>query len=173
MKHWMSFAFKPGPTYAGGGVDYAKQLLRRPGLPQGPGDYETPYEQVKVAFMFIRHADPKQLIISLPRAPADDSPGFILPDPGQAALVLPGCPRRCRRILAVHCHYGVGRRRAEGGGEGAEGAHVHRFPADSPRPAASVVDIKQGRPGHGKLILEELEKEDAELADEIRQRMFI
>ena len=164
-----------------GGVDYAKQLLEETvGYHKAQEIMKRLKEQVKVKpFMFIRHADPKQLINIIGRE-HPQTIALILSylDPGQAALVLAGLPQEMQADIARRI--AIMERASPEVLKEVERVLKERmstvFQQDftSAGGIESVVDIlNRADRGTEKLILEELEKEDAELADEIRQRMFI
>lgn len=164
-----------------GGVDYARELLEKTvGHHKAMEIIKRLKEQVKVKpFTFVRHTDPKQLVNIIGRE-HPQTIALILSylDSQQAALVLSELPGEMRSDIA--------RRIALMDRTSPEILiEVEKVLKDKLSTVvqqdftqAGGVDtlvniLNRVDRGTEKLILEELEKEDAELADEIRQRMFI
>ncbi|MEW5919746.1 MAG: flagellar motor switch protein FliG [Bacillota bacterium] len=164
-----------------GGVDYAKEILEKTlGHHKATEIIKRLKEQVKVKpFTFVRHADPKQLV-SLISQEHPQTIALILSylDASQAAMVISELPGEIRADIARRI--ALMERTSPEILKQVEGVLRDRlsslFQQDFTQAGGvdTVVDILNSVDrGTEKLILEDLEKEDAELADEIRQRMFI
>lgn len=164
-----------------GGVDYARELLEKTlGYHKAVEIIKRLKEQVKVKpFTFVRHTDPKQLVNLISRE-HPQTIALILSylDSQQAAMVLSELPEEMRADVARRIAL-MDRTSPEILKE-VEGVLKDKlssiFQQDFTQAGGieTVVDIlNRVDRGTEKLILEELEKEDAELADEIRARMFI
>ncbi len=164
-----------------GGMDYARQLLERTVGTQKATEImrrlkET--SQVK-PFTFVRNADIRQLV-SLISQEHPQTIAFILSylDADQAALIVAELPQEiqsdiARRIATME-------RTSPQVLQGVESVMRERLSAMFQQDFTavgglqSIVDILNNVDrGTEKLILERLDKEDEELAEKIRQRMFI
>lgn len=164
-----------------GGMDYARQLLERTVGSQKAAEImrrlkET--SQVK-PFTFARNADIRQLV-SLISQEHPQTIAFILSylDADQAALIVAELPQEiqsdiARRIATME-------RTSPQVLQGVESVMRERLSAMFQQDFTtvggiqSIVDILNNVDrGTEKLILESLDKEDEELAEKIRQRMFI
>ena len=164
-----------------GGVDYARELLEKTlGHHKAVEIIKRLKEQVKVKpFTFIRHTDPKQLVNMISREhPQTIAMILSYLDSQQAAMVLSDLPGEMRADIARRV--ALMERTSPEILKEVEGVLRDKlstvFQQDFTQAGGlgTVVDIlNRVDRGTEKLILEELEKEDAELADEIRQRMFI
>ncbi len=164
-----------------GGVDYARELLEKTlGHHKAVEIIKRLKEQVKVKpFTFVRHTDPKQLVNMISREhPQTIAMLLSYLDSQQAAMVLSDLPGEMRPDIARR----VALMERTSPEILKEVERVLRdklstvFQQDFTQAGGleTVVDIlNRVDRGTEKLILEDLEKEDAELADEIRQRMFI
>jgi flagellar motor switch protein FliG len=164
-----------------GGVDYARELLEKTvGRHKAVEIIKRLKEQVKVKpFTFVRHTDPKQLVNMISREhPQTIAMILSYLDSQQAAMVLSDLPGEVRADIARR----VALMERTSPEILKEVERVLRdklstvFQQDFTQSGGleTVVDIlNRVDRGTEKLILEDLEKEDAELADEIRQRMFI
>lgn len=164
-----------------GGVDYARELLEKTlGHHKAVELIKRLKEQVKVKpFTFVRHTDPKQLVNMISREhPQTIAMILSYLDSQQAAMVLSDLPGETRADIARR----VALMERTSPEILKEVENVLRdklstvFQQDFTQAGGieTVVDIlNRVDRGTEKLILEELEKDDAELADEIRQRMFI
>jgi len=164
-----------------GGYDYAKEILERTLGPQKAGDLmKRLKESSKVKpFTFVRNADTKQLVNMISQE-HPQTIAFILSylDADQSAMVLSELPQEIQSDIARRI--AVMERTSPQIIKGVESVMQERlstiFQQDftSAGGISSVVEILNNVDrGTEKLILEELEKEDAELAEEIRQQMFI
>ncbi len=164
-----------------GGYDYAKEILEQTLGPQKAGDLmKRLKESSKVKpFTFVRNADTKQLVNMISQE-HPQTIAFILSylDADQSAMVLSELPQENQSDIARRI--AVMERTSPQIIKGVESVMQERlstiFQQDftSAGGISSVVDILNNVDrGTEKLILEELEKEDAELAEEIRQQMFI
>ncbi len=164
-----------------GGYDYAKEILERTLGPQKAGDLmKRLKESSKVKpFTFVRNADTKQLVNMISQE-HPQTIAFILSylDSDQSAMVLSELPQEIQSDIARRI--AVMERTSPQIIKGVESVMQERlstiFQQDftSAGGISSVVEILNNVDrGTEKLILEELEKEDAELAEEIRQQMFI
>ncbi len=164
-----------------GGVDYARELLEKTvGRHKAVEIIKRLKEQVKVKpFTFVRHTDPKQLVNMISREhPQTIAMILSYLDSQQAAMVLSDLPGEMRADIARR----VALMERTSPEILKEVERVLRdklsavFQQDFTQAGGleTVVNIlNRVDRGTEKLILEDLEKEDAELADEIRQRMFI
>lgn len=164
-----------------GGMEYARQILERTvGSQKAAEIMRRLKEASKVKpFTFVRHADIKQLV-GLISQEHPQTIAFILSylDAGQAAQVVAELPQEiqsdiARRIATMD-------RTSPQVLQGVESVMRERLSTmfqQGYTPVGglqSIVDILNNVDrGTEKLILEKLEKEDAELAEKIRQRMFI
>lgn len=164
-----------------GGYDYAKEILERTLGPQKASELMKKLkDSSKVKpFTFVRNADAKQLVNMISQE-HPQTIAFILSylDSDQAAMVLSELPQEnqsdiARRIALME-------RTSPQIIKGVESVMKERlstiFQQDftTAGGVGTVVDILNNVDrGTEKLILEELEKEDAELAETIRQQMFI
>ncbi len=164
-----------------GGYDYAKEILERALGPQKAGDLmKRLRESSKVKpFTFVRNADTKQLVNMISQE-HPQTIAFILSylDSDQSAMVLSELPQEIQSDIARRI--ALMERTSPQIIKGVESVMQERlstiFQQDftSAGGISAVVDILNNVDrGTEKLILEELEKEDAELAEEIRQQMFI
>ncbi len=164
-----------------GGYDYAKEVLERTLGPQKAGDLMKKLrEQSKVKpFTFVREADTKQLVNMISQE-HPQTIAFILSylDADQSAMVISELPQDIQSDIARRI--AVMERTSPQIIKGVESVMKERlstiFQQDftSAGGIGAVVEILNNVDrGTEKLILEELEKEDAELAEEIRQQMFI
>ena len=164
-----------------GGVDYARDLLEKTlGHHKAVDIIKRLKDQIKVKpFTFVRHTDPKQLVNMISRE-HPQTIALILSylDSQQAALVISDLPEEMRSDVARRIAL-MDRTSPEILKE-VEKVLKEKlssvFQQDFTQAGGldTVVDIlNRVDRGTEKLILEALEKEDAELADEIRQRMFI
>jgi len=164
-----------------GGFDSAKEILERALGPQKAGDVlRRLKESSKVKpFTFVRNADAKQLV-NLISQEHPQTIAFILSylDPSQAAMVISGLPQGIQSDIARRI--AVMERTSPQILKGVENVMRDRlstifqqdFTAAGGIP--TVVEIlNQVDRGTEKIILEELEKEDSQLAEMIRQQMFI
>ncbi len=164
-----------------GGIDSAKDVLEKTLGPQKASEImKRLRETSKVKpFMFLRNVDPSQMVNMLNQE-HPQTIALILSylDPEQSSLVLSSLPEQvqsdiARRIALMErtspdILRGVERVLRER----MSSMFMQDFTATGGIP--SVVDIlNRVDRGTEKLILEELEKEDAELAEEIRNQMFI
>ncbi len=164
-----------------GGVDYAKDILEETLGPQKASDIMKKLKETSKVkpFTFVRNADTKQLV-NLISQEHPQTIALILSylDADQSALIL--------AELSESLQADIARRIAEMERtspevlKGVEKVLRERLSsvAQEDFTAAGgiqvIVDIlNRVDRGTEKLILEDLEKEDEELADEIRQRMFI
>ncbi|MBS4032699.1 MAG: flagellar motor switch protein FliG [Clostridiales bacterium] len=164
-----------------GGLEYARKLLE-----QTLGDKKAndiikklmDASQIK-PFMFVRKADPKQLTNLI----AQEHPqtiALILAylDPQQASQVISALPEEqqsdiARRIAVMDRTSPEILREVEGVLKEKLSSVVQQDFASAGGIQALVDILNNVDRGTEKLILEELEKDDAKLADEIRKRMFI
>jgi len=164
-----------------GGYDYAKEVLERTLGPQKASDLMKKLkEQSKVKpFTFVRDADAKQLVNMISQE-HPQTIAFILSylDADQSAMVISELPQEIQSDIARRI--AVMERTSPQIIKGVESVMQERlstiFQQDftSAGGIGAVVEILNNVDrGTEKLILEELEKEDAELAEEIRQQMFI
>jgi flagellar motor switch protein FliG len=164
-----------------GGYDYAKEILERTLGPQKASDLmKRLREQSKVKpFTFVRNADAKQLVNMISQE-HPQTIAFILSylDSDQAATVLSELPQEIQSDIARRI--AIMERTSPQIIKGVESVMKERlssiFQQDFTTAGGigAVVDILNNVDrGTEKLILEELEKEDAELAETIRQQMFI
>ncbi len=164
-----------------GGVDYAKEVLEKALGNQKASDMiKRLKEQVKVKpFTFARNTDPKQLVNLISREhPQTISLILSYLDSQQSATILSELPSEMQADIARRI--ALMERTSPEVLKEVEGVLKEKlstvFQQDFTQAGGveSIVDIlNRVDRGTEKLILEELEKEDAELADEIRQRMFI
>lgn len=164
-----------------GGIDYARELLEKTlGHHKAVELIKRLKEQVKVKpFTFVRHTDPKQLVNMISREhPQTIAMILSYLDSQQAAMVLSDLPREMRADIARRV--ALMERTSPEILKEVESVLRDKlstvFQQDFTQAGGleTVVDIlNRVDRGTEKLILEELEKDDAELADEIRQRMFI
>lgn len=164
-----------------GGVDYARDLLERTlGHHKAVDIMKRLKEQVKVKpFTFVRNTDPKQLANMISRE-HPQTIALILSylDSQQGALVISDLPEEMRPDVARRIAL-MDRTSPEILKEVEKVlkeklSSVFQQDFTQAGGVETVVDIlNRVDRGTEKLILEALEKEDAELADEIRQRMFI
>ena len=164
-----------------GGVDYAKEVLEKALGNQKASDMiKRLKEQVKVKpFTFARNTDPKQLVNLISREhPQTISLILSYLDSQQSATILSELPSEMQADIARRI--ALMERTSPEILKEVEGVLKEKlstvFQQDFTQAGGveSIVDIlNRVDRGTEKLILEELEKEDAELADEIRQRMFI
>jgi flagellar motor switch protein FliG len=164
-----------------GGVDYARDLLEKTlGHHKAMEIIKRLKEQVKVKpFTFVRHTDPVQLV-NLISGEHPQTIALILSylDSQQSALVLSSLSPEMQADVARRV--ALMDRTSPDLLKDVENVLQEKlstvFQQDFTQAGGvdTVVDILNNVDrGTEKLILEELEKEDAELADEIRQRMFI
>lgn len=164
-----------------GGVDYAKEILEKTlGQHKAMEILKRMKEQVKVKpFTFVRHADPKQLV-NLISQEHPQTIALILSylDSSQSATIIAELPGEMRADIARRI--ALMDRTSPEILKQVENVLRDRlsslFQQDFTQAGGvdTVVEILNSADrGTEKLILEDLEKEDAELADEIRQRMFI
>ncbi len=164
-----------------GGLDYAKKVLEETLGPQKATEIiKRMKEQVKVKpFSFVRGTDPNQ-IITLIRNEHPQTIALILSylDSQQSAAVLSELPEEMRADIAKRV--ALMERTSPEILKDVEEVLKEKlssfFQQDFTQAGGidAIVDILNSIDrGSEKLILEELEKEDAELADEIRARMFI
>jgi len=164
-----------------GGVDYARELLERTlGRHKAMELIKRLKEQVRVRpFTFVRDADPGQLVNMISREhPQTISLILSYLDSQQAATVLSDLPEEMRADVARRI--ALMERTSPEILKEVEAVLEEKlstvFQQDFTQAGGveTVVNILNSVDrGTEKIILEELEKEDAELADEIRQRMFI
>ena len=164
-----------------GGIDYARELLEKTlGHHKAVELIKRLKEQVKVKpFTFVRHTDPKQLVNMISREhPQTIAMILSYLDSQQAAMVLSDLPGEMRADIARRV--ALMERTSPEILKEVESVLRDKlstvFQQDFTQAGGleTVVDIlNRVDRGTEKLILEELEKDDAELADEIRQRMFI
>ncbi len=164
-----------------GGYDYAKEILEQTLGPQKAGDLmKRLRESSKIKpFTFVRDADAKQLVNMISQE-HPQTIAFILSylDSDQSAMVLSELPQEIQSDIARRI--AVMERTSPQIIKGVESVMQERlstiFQQDftSAGGITAIVDILNNVDrGTEKLILEELEKEDAELAETIRQQMFI
>ena len=164
-----------------GGLDYAKKVLEETLGPQKTAEIiKRMKEQVKVKpFSFARGTDPNQLL-TLIRNEHPQTIALILSylDSQQSAAVLSELPEEMRADIAKRV--ALMERTSPEILKDVEEVLKEKlssfFQQDFTQAGGidAIVDILNSVDrGSEKLILEELEKEDAELADEIRARMFI
>ena len=164
-----------------GGYDYAREILEQTLGPQKAADMmKRLKEQSKVKpFTFVRNADAKQLVNMISQE-HPQTIAFILSylDSDQAATVLAELPQEIQSDIARRI--ALMERTSPKIIQGVESVMKERlstiFQQDFTTAGGigAVVDILNNVDrGTEKLILEELEKEDAELAETIRQQMFI
>ncbi len=164
-----------------GGVDYARDLLEKTlGHHKAMEIIKRLKEQVKVKpFTFVRHTDPVQLV-NLISGEHPQTIALILSylDSQQSALVLSSLSPEMQADVARRV--ALMDRTSPDLLKDVENVLQEKlstvFQQDFTQAGGvdTVVDILNNVDrGTEKLILEELEKEDAELAEEIRQRMFI
>ncbi len=164
-----------------GGYESAKDILEKALGPQKASDLmKRLKEQSKVKpFTFVRNADAKQLVNMISQE-HPQTIAFILSylDSDQSATVLSELPQEIQSDIARRI--AVMERTSPQIIKGVENVMKERlstiFQQDftSAGGVSTVVDILNNVDrGTEKLILEELEKEDAELAETIRQQMFI
>ncbi|MGI6096693.1 MAG: flagellar motor switch protein FliG [Dethiobacteria bacterium] len=164
-----------------GGMDYARELLDKA---LGPQKSQEIIRRLKEAgkvkpFTFTRNADPRQLVnIISQEHPQTIALILSYLDPKQAADVLANLPEELQGDIARRI--AVMERTSPEILKGVEKVLRNRLSTvmhqgfTAAGGIQAVVDIlNQVDRGTEKLILEELEKEDADLADEVRQRMFI
>ncbi|NMB36152.1 MAG: flagellar motor switch protein FliG [Firmicutes bacterium] len=164
-----------------GGVDYARELLERTlGRHKAVELIKRLKEQVRVRpFIFARDTDPEQLVNMINRE-HPQTIALILSylDSQQAAAVLSDLPEEMRADVARRI--ALMERTSPEILKEVETVLQEKlstvFQQDFTQAGGleTVVNILNSVDrGTEKIILEELEKDDAELADEIRQRMFI
>lgn len=164
-----------------GGVDYARELLERTlGRHKATELIKRLKEQVRVRpFTFARDTDPEQLVNMINRE-HPQTIALILSylDSQQAAAVLSDLPEESRADIARRI--ALMERTSPEILKEVEAVLQEKlstvFQQDFTQAGGleTVVNILNSVDrGTEKIILEELEKDDAELADEIRQRMFI
>ncbi len=164
-----------------GGVDYARELLERTlGRHKAVELIKRLKEQVRVKpFIFARDTDPAQLV-NMINQEHPQTIALILSylDSQQAAAVLSDLPEEMRSDVARRI--ALMERTSPEILKEVETVLREKlstvFQQDFTQAGGleTVVNILNSVDrGTEKIILEELEKEDAELADEIRQRMFI
>ena len=164
-----------------GGYDYAQEILERTLGNQKAADLmKRLKESSKVKpFTFVRNADAKQLVNMIGQE-HPQTIAFILSylDSDQAATVLAELPQEIQSDIARRI--AVMERTSPQIIKGVESVMKERlstiFQQDFTAAGGigAIVEILNNVDrGTEKLILEELEKEDAELAEEIRQQMFI
>jgi len=164
-----------------GGIDYAKEVLEETLGPQKATDIMRKLkETTKVKpFTFVRNADTKQ-VVNLINQEHPQTIALILSylDSDQAALILAELTESMQAEIARRI--AMMERTSPEMLKGVERVLKDRlssvFQEDFTAAGGIqvIVDIlNRVDRGTEKLILEDLEKEDEELADEIRQRMFI
>ena len=164
-----------------GGYDYAQQILEQTLGPQKASELmKRLKESSKVKpFTFVRNADAKQLVNMIGQE-HPQTIAFILSylDADQAAVVLSELPQEIQSDIARRI--ALMERTSPQIIKGVESVMKERlstiFQQDFTAAGGieAIVEILNNVDrGTEKLILEELEKEDAELAEEIRQQMFI
>lgn len=164
-----------------GGYDYAQEILERALGPQKAGELmKRLRESSKVKpFTFVRNADTKQLVNMISQE-HPQTIAFILSylDSDQSAMVLSELPQEIQSDIARRI--AVMERTSPQIIKGVESVMQERlstiFQQDftSAGGIGTIVEILNNVDrGTEKLILEELEKEDAELAEKIRHQMFI
>jgi flagellar motor switch protein FliG len=164
-----------------GGVDLARELLEKTlGHSKAAEIIRRLEEQVKVKpFHFVRNTEPKQLV-NLISGEHPQTIALILSylDSQQAAMIISNMPMDAQADIARRVAL-MDRTSPEILKE-VEGVLREKVSSIFQRDfsQAGGIDRVVGMPnsadrGTEKLILEELDKEDAELADEIRKRMFI
>ncbi len=164
-----------------GGYDYAQQILEQTLGPQKASELmKRLKEQSKVKpFTFVRNADAKQLVNMIGQE-HPQTISFILSylDADQAAMVLSELPQEIQSDIARRI--AMMERTSPQIIKSVESVMKERlstiFQQDFTAAGGieAIVEILNNVDrGTEKLILEELEKEDAELAEEIRQQMFI
>lgn len=164
-----------------GGYDYAQQILEQTLGPQKASELmKRLKESSKVKpFTFVRNADAKQLVNMIGQE-HPQTIAFILSylDSDQAAMVLSELPQEIQSDIARRI--AMMERTSPQIIKGVESVMKERlstiFQQDFTAAGGieAIVEILNNVDrGTEKLILEELEKEDAELAEEIRQQMFI
>lgn len=164
-----------------GGVDYARDVLEKTlGHHKAVDLIKRLKDQVKVKpFTFVRNTDPQQLVNMISREhPQTISLILSYLDSDQSALVLSELPEEMRPDIARRIAL-MDRTSPEILKEVEDVLREKLstvFQQDFTQAGGlkTVVDIlNRVDRGTEKLILEDLEKEDAELADYIRQQMFI
>lgn len=164
-----------------GGVDYARDVLEKTlGHHKAVDLIKRLKDQVKVKpFTFVRNTDPQQLVNMISREhPQTISLILSYLDSDQSALVLSELPEEMRPDIARRIAL-MDRTSPEILKEVEDVLREKLstvFQQDFTQAGGlkTVVDIlNRVDRGTEKLILEDLEKEDAELADYIRQKMFI
>lgn len=164
-----------------GGVDYAREILEKTlGHHKAMEIIKRLKEQVKVKpFTFVRHTDPKQLVNMISRE-HPQTIALILSylDSQQAAIVLSDLPGEmrseiARRIALMDRTSPEILKEVEKVLREKLSTVVQQDFTQAGGIDTLVNILNRVDRGTEKLILEELEKEDAELTDEIRQRMFI
>lgn len=164
-----------------GGVDYARDVLEKTlGHHKAVDLIKRLKDQVKVKpFTFVRNTDPQQLVNMISREhPQTISLILSYLDSDQSALVLSELPEEMRSDIARRIAL-MDRTSPEILKEVEDVLREKLstvFQQDFTQAGGlkTVVDIlNRVDRGTEKLILEDLEKEDAELADYIRQQMFI
>ncbi len=164
-----------------GGYDYAQAILEQTLGPQKASELmKRLRESSKIKpFTFVRNADAKQLVNMIGQE-HPQTIAFILSylDSDQAAMVLSELPQEIQSDIARRI--AVMERTSPQIIKGVESVMKERlstiFQQDFTAAGGigAIVDILNNVDrGTEKLILEELEKEDAELVEEIRQQMFI
>lgn len=164
-----------------GGYDYAQEILERALGPQKANELmKRLRESSKVKpFTFVRNADTKQLVNMISQE-HPQTIAFILSylDSDQSAMVLSELPQEIQSDIARRI--AVMERTSPQIIKGVESVMQERlstiFQQDftSAGGIGTIVEILNNVDrGTEKLILEELEKEDAELAEKIRHQMFI
>jgi flagellar motor switch protein FliG len=164
-----------------GGLEYAKTLLEQTLGEQKAGEIIKKLKEASQIrpFTFVRKADPKQLTNLI----AQEHPqtiALILAylDPAQASQVLSSLPDEqqsdiARRIALMDRTSPEVLKVVEGVLKERLSSVVQQDFAAAGGIQALVDILNNADRGTEKLILEELEKEDPKLADEIRKRMFI
>ena len=164
-----------------GGVDMARELLEKTlGRTKAGEIIKRLEEQVKVKpFSFVRHTEPKQLV-NMISGEHPQTIALILSylDPQQAAMILSDLPMEvqadiARRVALMDRTSPEILKEVEGVLRDKVSSIFQQDFTQAGGIDAVVGILNSADRGTEKLILEELEKEDAELADEIRKRMFI
>jgi len=164
-----------------GGIDYARELLEQTLGPQKAVEMLRKLKETSKVkpFTFARNTDIKQLV-NLINQEHPQTIAFILSylDPDQAAAVLSGLPQESRSDIARRI--AVMDRTSPEVLKKVESVMQERLSTVLQQNFTSagglpvIVDIlNHVDRSTEKLILEELEKNDAELAEMIRQRMFL
>jgi flagellar motor switch protein FliG len=164
-----------------GGIDYAREVLDRAVGPQKSAEILKKLKETSKVkpFTFIRDADPKQLV-NLISKEHPQTVALILSylDSMQSAQVLSNLPEEMQADIARRI--ALMERTSPEILKGVEKVLQEQLSAVVQHDVTAtggiptIVDIlNRVDRGTEKLILEQLEKEDAELANEIRQRMFI